>query len=307
MSSLRHPNIVTFFGAGVDDEGNGFLITELMATGSLRGVLANTRDHTELSWMRRLQFSADIAAGMLFLHSRQPPMLHRDLMLLDERWVAKVSDFGTMKSVAKLREERPGRSLSVASGTSDTASITMTATGGCGTLLWAAPEVSASAYGLSHYGTPADVYSYGIVLYEIATRLLPYQDIDVNQFRLRSMIEAGDRPEIPAGIPVPSHYSRLMHSCWQGTAGLRPTFSKIVQEVEEMRRSSMGMRSGQVEHRLCPSCCRSFVVAATYCTHHSTPPNYSSFSSPNFLDTPPMECHYVRLHTFQGNPSPTTT
>jgi len=99
MSGMRHPNIVSFFGAGVDDDGRGFLVVELMASGSLRFVL-DAKD-TLLKWSTRLRFCADISSGMLFLHSRQPPMLHRDLkadnVLLDDRWVAKVSDFGTLR------------------------------------------------------------------------------------------------------------------------------------------------------------------------------------------------------------------
>lgn len=71
MSGLRHPNIVTFFGAGEDDRGCQFLVTEFMERGSLRHVLRNVRSHADLPWSMRLRFCSDIAAGVHFLHTRQ--------------------------------------------------------------------------------------------------------------------------------------------------------------------------------------------------------------------------------------------
>lgn len=79
MSRLRHPNIVVFYGAGVTPSGAPFLVTEFMGTGSLRAVLRDKATHAHLSWQTRLRFCQDTAAGMLFLHTRKPPMLHREI------------------------------------------------------------------------------------------------------------------------------------------------------------------------------------------------------------------------------------
>jgi serine/threonine protein kinase len=61
MRSIRHPNLLTFFGAGTDRENRAFLVTELMARGSLKRLL---RDPEQvLDWVVRLQFAIDTAAG----------------------------------------------------------------------------------------------------------------------------------------------------------------------------------------------------------------------------------------------------
>lgn len=112
MAGLRHPNIVTFFGAGVDQADCEFLITELMSRGSLTSVLLDQKAHPTLAWSSRLGFARDIASGMLFLHSRKPPMLHRDLksdnVLLDDRWAAKVGQTAQAPSVtpAEIAQRR---------------------------------------------------------------------------------------------------------------------------------------------------------------------------------------------------------
>ncbi|EGD73015.1 hypothetical protein PTSG_04724 [Salpingoeca rosetta] len=93
--TLRHRNVVLFFGAGVFPDGNPFLVTEYMRRGSLQQVLASAwpggvdrnddavietiNPDDRLSWGLRLQFARDAARGMTFLHEQIPPRLHRDI------------------------------------------------------------------------------------------------------------------------------------------------------------------------------------------------------------------------------------
>eukprot|EP00039_Didymoeca_costata_P016051 m.281016 g.281016 ORF g.281016 m.281016 type:complete len:182 (-) comp16326_c0_seq2:393-938(-) len=141
MSQLRHPNIVLFFGAGQDDEGGPFIVSEFLTRGTLRAVLANQTKYRSLSWSLRVNMCLDVAAGMAFLHSRKPQMLHRDLksdnILLDERFTAKVADFGSIKTtVFNQGLIKPTRTATMDDNTSS-----ITATLGVGTPLWTAPEV----------------------------------------------------------------------------------------------------------------------------------------------------------------------
>ena len=105
MRSIRHPNIVFFYGAGIMDNlpflVTGFLFAlimyglnscsfpEYLARGSLKSILANTS--IELGWSRQLQFAIDAASGMRFLHELIPPRIHRDLksgnLLVSSSWV----------------------------------------------------------------------------------------------------------------------------------------------------------------------------------------------------------------------------
>jgi serine/threonine protein kinase len=100
----------------------------------------------------RVRMVQGIALGLAYLHSQQPaPILHRDLkssnVLIDEAWNAKLADFG----LARIKQEN----------------ATMTR---CGRPAWTAPEVVKR----ERYTEQADVYSLGVVMWEVATRKLPF-------------------------------------------------------------------------------------------------------------------------------------
>eukprot|EP00040_Diaphanoeca_grandis_P024873 m.137237 g.137237 ORF g.137237 m.137237 type:complete len:1324 (-) comp29913_c0_seq5:2-3973(-) len=249
MQRLHHPHLVSFFGYGTTDKGQPFLLTELMK-GTLKDFL-HERGAT-LSWTDRRRFLADIASGMLFLHTRDPPMIHRDLKsdncLIGDNNTIKIADFGTVTRPSA--GNRPGspdasydlqasngslRSLGDQSLTSASTWFTMTATLGAGTPLWMAPEVLDGKHGSAHYGSPVDVYSYGICMWEIATGRIPYQgqqDVSSSQFGFADHVRNGGRPHIPPNIP--SQYLKLMQLCWAGDPTLRPTFSDIGSAVSRM-------------------------------------------------------------------------
>ncbi len=76
LRSLRHRNIILFFGAG-DLATSPFLVTEFLARGSLAGVLQDT--DIALSRSRKVQFALDAACGIRFLHELRPARIHRDI------------------------------------------------------------------------------------------------------------------------------------------------------------------------------------------------------------------------------------
>lgn len=84
LRSVRHPNLVLFFGSGVTSNQVPFLVTEYLEYGSLYSILYG--DETErtvcedlLPMETRLRFAVDAAKGMRFLHGLVPPIMHRDL------------------------------------------------------------------------------------------------------------------------------------------------------------------------------------------------------------------------------------
>lgn len=106
MKTLRHQNLVLFLGAGTNCRHEPFLVLEYVKRGSLNTILA---DHTiPISHADKLRFMLDAAKGMEYLHSTSPPIMHRDLksanLLVTERWVVKVADFGTAKLLSHLDE-----------------------------------------------------------------------------------------------------------------------------------------------------------------------------------------------------------
>ncbi len=101
---MDHPNVVQFIGA-VTEPSNLCIITEYCARGSLADLLL---DHSvEMDYIRKLKFGIDSARGMLYLHSSNPLILHRDLksdnLLVAADWAVKVGDFGLTRFLTEKK------------------------------------------------------------------------------------------------------------------------------------------------------------------------------------------------------------
>jgi hypothetical protein len=170
MCQLKHPNLVRFVGA-IPQPPDLCIITEYCARGSLCDILL---DHTiPLTFGDKLKMSLEAAAGMTYMHKSNPVILHRDLksdnLLVTGDMQIKVADFG----LSRFRSDRK----------------TMTQVG---TPMWMAPEVIIG----EKYTEKADVYSFGIILWEIMTRMEPYPDKEAMQIVLQ-VVKDGLRPTIP--------------------------------------------------------------------------------------------------------------
>lgn len=95
MRTLRHPTLTLFMGVCLEHP-HLCIMTELVPRGSLFDIIQDP--HSALTWIRCLGIALDVAQGMNYLHSHDPPILHRDLkslnILVDNNWRAKVADFG---------------------------------------------------------------------------------------------------------------------------------------------------------------------------------------------------------------------
>eukprot|EP00053_Salpingoeca_punica_P018620 m.183210 g.183210 ORF g.183210 m.183210 type:complete len:1272 (-) comp17471_c0_seq2:580-4395(-) len=234
MRSIRHGNVVMFFGAGYDNVGNPFLVTEFMERGSLRDVLQDKR--VRLDAAQRLRFVLDAAKGMNFLHNLKPPRIHRDLktgnLLVSDRWVVKVADFGTAtlydieSSIQAQHEQQTYRTHSINSSGSDERQPLLTQE--VGTPLYMAPEVIQR----KKYGPGIDVYSFGIILWEVYTRKEPFFEVSGPSNVLFRAVQSGVRPTIPNRCPTV--YKCLMEACWSNRVKDRPPFSSIVEIIGGM-------------------------------------------------------------------------
>jgi serine/threonine protein kinase len=166
---------------------------EYMEYGSLHDLLRN--DTMYLSGEIILQICRDVAQGLRFLHQSKPPILHGDMkarnILVDARFRAKLCDFG-------LSNKR---------------SNTIT-----GTPYWLAPEY---LRGQSQYNAQCDIYSIGIILYEIYSREDPYQGEDFRD-TLRKICDrrVNKRPAVPATCPP--KMAETMKKCWSPDPFSRP-------------------------------------------------------------------------------------
>eukprot|EP00041_Stephanoeca_diplocostata_P020282 m.451574 g.451574 ORF g.451574 m.451574 type:complete len:192 (-) comp21528_c0_seq16:124-699(-) len=179
----------------------------------------------------------DIANGMRHLHALK--IIHRDLKsdncLVAKDFQVKVGDFGESKLTG-------GRSVEVQM-TEDASGMETTSfasdnihTRGIGTPLWMAPELLGNTGDV--YSEKIDVYSFGIVMWELATRKTPWKgEIKASGIRfmseLRKRVVDGERPSFPDDVQAecPHTYMELVHRCWEQKAARRPSFDEILQDL----------------------------------------------------------------------------
>lgn len=194
----RHPNVSRIVGIC---QWPPALVLELAGRGSLWDFL---RRHRKLSSQMQWKFASDIANAMSHLHNMQPPLVHRDLtssnVLITDQLQAKVADLGIATvGVADVREEA----------------------GSFGAVPWMAPEVLRETGVLSE---KCDVYSFGVIVWELATGLVPWGDM--NPYRVMvAVAREGARLPIPADCP--DWMKKIMRSCWQEEPAYRPDFERL--------------------------------------------------------------------------------
>jgi len=171
----------------------------------------------KVHWSLRWRFALEMARGINCLHQRQPPILHRDVkslnLLLDEDFHLFVADFG----LARIKPLNP---------------VTAVGTEQCN-----APELLTGER--VAYTEKCDVYSFGLVLYEVATRRKPFGQASVELFV--EMIKDGKRPPIigqPSGSfngereqVIPQEFAQLVERCWAQDPSERPTFPEIIKTI----------------------------------------------------------------------------
>jgi len=228
MSRLRHPNVVLFMAASTKPP-TMCIVMEFMSLGSLfdvrvplldadslmkslcsnRAHTCNTTRHdihnfqllhnelvTAIPLALKVKLAYQAAKGMAFLHSSG--IVHRDLkslnLLLDHKWNVKVSDFGlTLFKDSIMKKENNQRIV--------------------GSIPWMAPELLDGSASLNH--AMCDVYSYGVVLWELLFRAQPYEGLAPPQIAV-AVLRNDLRPFVPVGeySPAEESYLALTNRCW---------------------------------------------------------------------------------------------
>ncbi|KAJ8634634.1 hypothetical protein MRB53_008901 [Persea americana] len=212
LSSLHHPNVVSFYGI-VRDGPDGTLatVTEFMVNGSLKQFLQK-KDRT-IDRRKRLIIAMDAAFGMEYLHGKN--IVHFDLkcenllvnMRDPHRPVCKIGDLG----LSKVKQH------------------TLVSGGIRGTLPWMAPELLSGKS--SMVTEKIDIYSFGIVMWELLTGEEPYGDMHCASI-IGGIVNNTLRPQIPTWCDP--EWKSLMESCWSSDPGERPSFSEISQKLRKM-------------------------------------------------------------------------
>ncbi|XP_028325138.1 mitogen-activated protein kinase kinase kinase 21 [Gouania willdenowi] len=217
FSMLQHANIIKLEGVCLE-EPNLCLVMEYARGGTLNRVLTGRRipPHILVNW------AVQIARGMHYLHEEAVvPIIHRDLkssniLLLETienddigRKTLKITDFGL------AREWHKTTKMSAA-----------------GTYSWMAPEVIKS----SLFSKGSDVWSYGVLLWELLTGEVPYRGIDGLAVAYGVAV---NKLTLPIPSTCPELFAKLMEECWDQDPHVRPSFSCILDQLSAIEEAVM--------------------------------------------------------------------
>lgn len=211
MSRLNHPNILRFYGLVVDDQGTVVgIMTEFAAGGSL----ASMNSGGAFPLLRRSELALGAAQGLAYLHSQK--VVHFDVkpdnLLVDDKGAVKVADFGL--SIIKYN--------TFCSGVQDLR----------GTLPYMAPEMITNHKRVTE---KADVWSLGVVLWEMLTGEAPHADAAPATL-IGALGSGGARLIVPDWCEP--QWRALMEGCWVVDPESRPTMRVIVRQLERLVRDA---------------------------------------------------------------------
>uniref|UniRef100_A0A8C7YTR6 Mitogen-activated protein kinase kinase kinase n=1 Tax=Oryzias sinensis TaxID=183150 RepID=A0A8C7YTR6_9TELE len=201
LRKLKHPNIISF--KGVCTQAPCYcIIMEYCAQGQLYEVLRAGRKVTP---RLLVDWATGIASGMNYLHLHK--IIHRDLkspnVLVTQADTVKISDFGTSKELSDKSTK-----MSFA-----------------GTVAWMAPEVIRN----EPVSEKVDIWSFGVVLWELLTGEIPYKDVDSSAI----IWGVGSNSlHLPVPSTCPDGFKILMKQTWQGKPRNRPSFRQILLHLD---------------------------------------------------------------------------
>ncbi|KZO99071.1 kinase-like protein [Calocera viscosa TUFC12733] len=217
---LDHPNILEFYGVCGHGPYGFAMVSPWMHQGDVVKYLVTNPN------ANRPALLLDIAQGLSYLHSLPPPLVHGDLrarnVLVRDSGEACLADFG----LSRVLLEAAGSESSEASASR-------------GNARWMAPErLAPDIYGMTHITsfTPAsDVYSFGMVMYEIFTGQMPFCETR-NHFNILGKVLAGDRPLHPGSWTATNRGLSdtmwgIAEDCWKENWKERPRAEELVRRL----------------------------------------------------------------------------
>ncbi|XP_029589792.1 mitogen-activated protein kinase kinase kinase 7 isoform X1 [Salmo trutta] len=213
LSRVNHPNIVKLYGSCNIPV---CLVMEYAEGGSLYNVLHGAEPLPYYTASHAMSWCFQCSQGVAYLHGMKPKaLIHRDLkppnlLLVAGGTVLKICDFGTACDIQTHMTNNKGSAA------------------------WMAPEVFEG----SNYSEKCDVFSWGIILWEVITRRKPFDEIGGPAFRIMWAVHNGTRPPLIKSLPKP--IESLMTRCWSKDPSQRPSMEEIVKIMTHLMRCFPG-------------------------------------------------------------------
>uniref|UniRef100_A0A8C8BQP7 Guanylate cyclase n=1 Tax=Otus sunia TaxID=257818 RepID=A0A8C8BQP7_9STRI len=223
MRDVQNEHLTRFIGACTDPP-NICILTEYCPRGSLQDILEN--ESITLDWMFRYSLTLDIVKGMQFLHNGvivSHGNLKSSNCVVDSRFVLKITDYGL-------------ESFRVAPDGEDSHAL-------FAKKLWTAPELLRMELPPARGTQKGDVYSFGIILQEIALRngVFYVEGLDLSPKEIIERVKSGERPSFRPSANVGCHMEelgQLMQHCWAEDILERPDFNQIKVQLRKFNRES---------------------------------------------------------------------
>ncbi|CAL8311779.1 unnamed protein product [Lota lota] len=209
LSRVNHPNIVKLYGSC---NSPVCLVMEYAEGGSLYNVLHGAEPLPFYTASHAMSWCFQCSQGVAYLHGMKPKaLIHRDLkppnlLLVAGGTVLKICDFGTACDIQTHMTNNKGSAA------------------------WMAPEVFEG----NNYSEKCDVFSWGIILWEVITRRKPFDEIGGPAFRIMWAVHNGTRPPLIKNLPKP--IESLMTRCWSKDPSQRPAMEEIVKIMTHLMR-----------------------------------------------------------------------
>uniref|UniRef100_A0A3P8ZC97 Mitogen-activated protein kinase kinase kinase 7 n=1 Tax=Esox lucius TaxID=8010 RepID=A0A3P8ZC97_ESOLU len=236
LSRVNHPNIVKLYGSCHNPV---CLVMEYAEGGSLYNVLHGAEPLPQYSASHAMSWCLQCAQGVSYLHGMKPKaLIHRDLkppnlLLVQGGTVLKICDFGTACDIQTHMTNNKGSAA------------------------WMAPEVFEG----SNYSEKCDVFSWGIILWEVITRRKPFDEIGGSAFCIMWAVHRGTRPPLIKDLPEP--IEGLMTHCWDKEPAQRPSMEEVRNTMASLMKYFPGSDEPLQYPHQCPGNSRSGSSSST--------------------------------------------
>jgi tRNA A-37 threonylcarbamoyl transferase component Bud32 len=209
LSKLNHPKVAKYFG-GCSILPNLCTVTEYYIEGSLYDLLHVKK--VKLSIKQQLEYALAIAEGMEYLHAQKPMVLHYNLkssnIMLNNN-IPKIIDCHISQTKVSLVSKHDNHHIAVEN--------------------WMAPEVLKEN---GKYTEKSDVWSYGMILYELVTNRIPYSHCKTKSQIFKAIVLKKKKPSFPKETEISPTLHQLMEECWNWLSERRPSFLHILQTLK---------------------------------------------------------------------------